>query len=120
MTDAQSAIIDVQEALAEYGSAITFKSITQGVYSPLTGNTETSTDTATKALIKRFASKELSEIVKDNIAVNSYELSAMFYHSGTVKLNDKIVLSGVTYNIIYVSPLYLQDIIVKYEVLIKQ
>lgn len=116
MTDARSAIIDIQEALAEYGSAITFKSVTQGVYSPLTGNVETTTDTVTKAIIKRFASKELSEIV----AVNSYELAAMFYHSGEVKVKDKIVLGGATYNIIHVSPLYLQDIIVKYEVLIKK
>lgn len=120
MTDAQSAIIDIQEALAEYGSVITFKSVTQGVYSPLTGNAETTTDTITKAIIKRYASKELSEVVKDNVAVNSYELSAMFYHSGEVKVNDKIVLNGATYNIIYVSPLYLQDVIIKYEVLIKK
>ncbi len=120
MTDAQSAIIDIQEALAEYGSVITFKSITQGAYDPLTGNTETSTDTITNAIINRFASRELSEIVKDNTTVNTYELAAMFYHASTVKVNDKIVLNGATYNIIHVSPLYLQDVIIKYEVLIKR
>lgn len=120
MSDAQSAIVDIQEALAEYGSTVTFRSVTQGVYTPLTGNAETNTDTVTKAFIKQFATKELSDSIKDNVAVNSYELAAMFYITGTVKLNDKIIIGGVVYNIIYISPLYFQDIIVKYEVLIKK
>jgi len=119
MTDAQSAIIDIKEALAEYGSAITLISVTQTGYNPATGGTETTASTSTKAIIKQYASTELSARVADNVALNSYQLSAMFYFDGVVDIGDRITFRGETMNIIYVMPLYLQDTVIKYEVLLK-
>ena len=119
MTDAQSAIVDIQEALVEHGSAITLITVAQTGYDPATGATETTVSTATKAIIKQYASSEVSQRIIGNTDLSSYQLSALFYFNGTVDVGDRITFRGETMNIIYVFPLYLQDIIVKYEVLLK-
>lgn len=115
MNDAQSAIIDIQDALAEYGSNVTLNQITVGAYNPSTGETtNTTVSTALKAIIKKIASEDVLREYKE-----AYTYSLMLYHTSAIERLDTITIAGITYQVVFVSPMILQDIPIKYEVLVK-
>ena len=115
MNDAQSAILDIKSALDEFGSSIIFRKVTQGVYNPLTGLTDTYSDESLKAFINKNASEATQRAFS-----NDYERSITFYTESIPTKQDKIVFNNEEYKILYVSPTILQDTILKYEVLISR
>ena len=119
MTDTQSAVIDIQAALAEYGSSITFNKVTTGTYNPASGGTQTTVATPTKAFITKYASTELTAIIANDVTLNAFSLVAAFYYNGVVTKGDTITFRGETFAISYVYPTYLQDQVIKYEVLLQ-
>lgn len=120
MNDAQSAIVDIQDALTEYGTDITLNTITIGAYNPITDTTTSTTvSTAMKALIKNSATQHTAEVFKLQNPTSSYDYSLIFYSTIEPEINDTVTISGKTFKIVFVDKMILQNIIIKYEVLVK-
>ena len=124
MTEAQSAIIDIQDALAEYGSTITFKKASQGTYNPNSGAVDTYEDVELKAIVRREATERVVNAFQDLSKIEnseaSYDIALMFYHTEKPTKKDRISFNGDIYKIKYVSSTILQDAVIKYEVLISR
>ncbi len=112
MSDATDAVLDVIEAIDEYGSSITLNSIIPGVYDTTTGETaDTVTPHVMKALPKDYKGKEL-----DALDVHVNDIKFMLYHSGAIGYHDKIVYNSVTYNLLNIDKKILQDINIVYTI----
>ena len=112
MSDATDAILDVIDAITEYGSTITLKSITPGAYDTTTGETaDVIADTITKALPKDYKGTELEapDVYVDDVKF-------MLYTSDVITYHDKIVYDSVTYNIININKKILQDLNIVYTI----
>lgn len=115
MKDALDAIKTIKEEFAVYGSDITLRTVTQGAYDPMTGVTTTTTDTALKAIIKSEATLQT-----ERAFTGDYESSVMFYSASEPTKTDKILIDGDTYNIVYIAKTILQNVTIKYELLISR
>ena len=105
MSEATDAIIDIQEALEEYGSDIVLKSVTEGAYNPVTGETtDTVVTTNLKAIIKDFAGEEL---INDSIGVK--DLKFMIYFASEIKYTDTITFDSKVYKILNIDKTILQN-----------
>ena len=105
MSDATDAILDIQEALEEYGSSIVFNSIVLGPYDPVLGEApKIITPHPTKALISDYTSKEL-----ENNDININDVKFRFYYNGIIDYSDNIIFGGKTYNLMNVDKKILQD-----------
>ena len=112
MSDATEAIEDIQEALEEYGSAITLKQITAGVFDPITGSTaNTSGNTTLKTLIRNYSSFELT-----NSEVHVDDLKFMIYTTILLNYDDILVYDGKEYKILNIDKKILQDVNLFYTV----
>lgn len=114
MSEATDAILDIKEALQEFGTDIVFQKITAGAYSP-TGTTTTKVETNTKALIKKQATKETQRAF-----LGDYEIAFMLYLNFIPTKADKIKYKNEVYNIVYVATSTLQNADMKYEILGKK
>jgi Mg/Co/Ni transporter MgtE len=111
MTDAQEAVIDIVEALTEYGSGISINVITEGVYDPTTGlKSKTTVSTNTKGLPRNYNSAELS----DKIFVTDMEFR--LYFSGTIAYKDTITYQSKTYTIMNIYKKVLQNTLIMYTI----
>lgn len=124
MTDAQSAVIDIQDALSEFGSVITLHKVVFGTYDPATGvAAETITTTNIKAIVTKWASEHVANAFKMQSEIegttSSYELALMLYHTEPIEKGWRVVFRGDTYEVIFVMPSILQDTIYKYDILVK-
>jgi len=116
MKEALEAIAEITAALSEFGSDVIYRSIVQGSYNPMTGETtETVTDTPTKASIKAQATIETQRAYGAD-----YEKAFMIYLQHPPDMKSKIVFDGKVYNIVYIVPSKLQNIDFKYEILGKR
>jgi len=114
--EALEAIKEIQLALSQYGSDITFRSVTKGTYDPLTGDTtDTIVDIPTKAFIQSQASEATQRAFNGD-----YEVSFFTYLSSKPDKDDKIIYQSETYNIVYIAPTTLQNLNIKYEILGKK
>lgn len=114
MSEATDAILDIKEALQEFGTDIVFQKTTAGSYSP-TGTTTTKVEYPTKALVsKESIRRTLTSFVGD------YEFSFVLYLNFIPTKGDKIKYKNEIYNIVYVAPSTLQNVDMKYEILGKK
>ncbi len=112
MSDATDAVIDIIEAIDEYGSAITLNSITTGVYDTTTGLTaDTVVPHVMKALPKDYTSKEL-----DNKDIHINDIKFVLYFDGPIGYDDKIIFNSVTYNLLNIDKKILQDVNIVYTI----
>lgn len=72
-----------------------------------------------KALIKNSATQRTSDSFKLQNPTSAYDYAIMLYSTIEPEVNDTITIGSVTYKIIFVDKMILQDIIIKYEVLVK-
>ena len=114
MSEATEAILDIVEALNEYGTSISLRSVSENSYDPYTGASTTEVDTGLKA----FISLEASRVVSQQFAKHTYDLALKTFHTEKITKADKIVYDGEVYNIVYVSSKVLQDTTLLYELLI--
>lgn len=132
MTDAQSAIIDIQDSLEEYGTQIKFNHISISSYNPITDtSSETITTEITKAFIKKSATAKVGEDFRLAKPNDSYDYAIMMYSITEPHIDDTIEDIGIidfysyvysyvgTYKVVWVSPTILQGSVIKYEVLVK-
>ena len=105
MGDATEAIIDIKEAILEYGSTITLNIVTEGAYNPVTGDTDdTITPRPVKALPRNYTSKELESpdiYVKD--------IKFLLYFDGEINYSDNLIFNGKTYTLLNIDKKFLQD-----------
>jgi hypothetical protein len=121
MNDAQSAIIDIKDALAEYGSDVTLNTITVGAYNPITDTTTSTTvSTPMKALIKHSATAKTAESFRLQNPTSSYDYALMLYSTIEPEINDTVTIGSGVFNIVFVDKLILQNTIIKFEVLVKK
>lgn len=115
MTDAQTAIADIQEALEEYGTNISLKKVTAGAYNPLTGDTaDTVVSTSMKAFINTSISSERLKLV------GNYDAVFTFYTSEAVDESYKISYESKDYQILHISRKVLQNTSMLYEATCKR
>jgi len=114
MSDATDAIVDVVEALDEYGTDIVLRTVTEDSYNPHTGPTNSNVDKPLKAFIKEFASHQLSQ----QFSKDTYDLAISTYDTSAITKTHKILYGGQEYNIVYVSSKVLQNETIIYELLI--
>ena len=123
MSEATDAILDIKEALQEFGTDIIFQKITPGTYSPA-GTTTTKVETNTKALIKKQASQRVENafayLSKIEGVSSSYEVVFTIYLPFEPTKKDKIVYKGLAYTILYVDSTVLQNETLKYEILARR
>ena len=122
MSDAQEAILDIAEALEEYGSNIVIRTITKGdlsTYDPRnpTSN-ETITDVDSKGLIYSTATKDLAMTMPKEL-LNNYEISIVLQSDTPITKANIIIFQSVEREIVFVSKKILQDLVLSYEVLVK-
>ena len=95
MSDATDAILDIQDALEEYGSDITLQIITQGAFNSNTGMKEVViVPFLLKAIISTYSNKEA---VDPNI--HPKDIKFRFYSTQSIGYTDKILFQGDTYSI---------------------
>jgi len=95
MSDATDAIIDIQEALLEYGSDIILKKVTKGTYDPDTGeDTASITDIPMQALPRNYNRKEMED---PNVHIKDKEFR--LYYNGEIDYDDKIEYKGKIYSL---------------------
>lgn len=114
MSDATDAIEDIVEAINEYGTSISLRSVSEDSYDPYTGSTVTNTDVELKA----FVSLEASRVLSQQFAKHTYDLALKTYHTTKITKADEIIYDGQTYKILYVSSKILQGTAIIYELLI--
>jgi len=121
MNDADEAIIDIIEAIEEYGSTIQIVTLTKVVpYNPYKGEEYTETIVDTKALISNEATSKVNDNFIANNINSSYDLSIKIYSDIVITKSNKIIFDGNTYEISYVSSKILQDTTLIYELLIRK
>lgn len=115
--DALDAIIDIKEALEEYGSDILIVTLEEGAYDPYTGATTIRTEKPTKAIIKSTTSNE--SLAK---AVDTYELSIKVYSATEITIDNLINFRGNDYKIVPngLDSKVLQNETLLYELLVKK
>ena len=105
MSDATEAIIEIKEAILEYGSTITLNIVTEGAYNPVTGESDDIiTPHSMKSLPKNYTSKELESpdiYVKD--------IKFLLYFDGEIDYNDNLIFNGKTYTFLNIDKKFLQD-----------
>jgi len=118
MSDATEAIVDITEAIEEYGSDIKIGVETETLpYDPYVGHIYTTAWTDTKALIKKTASTDLSsKLTPDQL--NSYEKAIKVYSATEITKQHKIQIRSEDYNITVIDVKELQNTILLYELLI--
>lgn len=115
--DALNAIVDIKEAIAEYGSTIKIITNEQTDYDPYEGATVSRTEIPTKGIIKRSSTNEAL-----NKSVDNYELSIMFYSSNEITTDNLINYKDNDYEIVPngLAEKILQDTTLIYEALVKR
>ena len=123
MKEALEARQDMLEAQEEFGSSVTIRQYTEEVRDPLTYEVitpESKIDTNIKAFIKTSATDKILSKLTDNER-QSYSLYMKFYVDLELNKEDfKIIFDGDEYSINYIEESILQDLIWRYEVLIKK
>jgi len=112
MSDATEAIVDIIEAIDEYGSGITLNIITKGEYDVIEGESADSiTAVTTKALPKNYTSQELQ-----NTDIHTTDIKFMLYYDGEISYKDNIVFDGKTYNLLNIDKKIFQDETIIYTI----
>lgn len=100
--------------LAKFGKAITFQSIVEGAYDPITGDTAANTVTSSskKAVIKDYNGIELMSGV-----IQQGDRKVTIAASGATlpQPSDKIVIDSETYNIIAVKTIWSGELAALYQ-----
>ena len=110
--DALDAIVDINEALSEYGNSMTLNVITVGVYNPDTGETTNTTSSSNlKCLDIPATIKQI-----DNTNIFSGDIFFKFYYNGVINSSSTITYNSKTYRIVYINPITLQDTLILYTV----
>ena len=119
MSDALDAIVDIKEAMNEYGSTVILQTVTEGGYDFDIGmNTTTTININKKALISTLASRRMNEnLLQSN---QSYDLAIKLYHDGEIKKTDNILVDTDTYEIVSIVKKVLQDEVLLYELALKK
>lgn len=122
MNDAQLAIIDIKQALEDYGSDIKIRTITKGSladYDPRNPTSgETKIDVSTKAIVRTQATKDLAVTMPQDL-INNYETSMVLYSDTNITKENKIVFEGLVKEIVYINKKMLQNTTISYELLVK-
>jgi len=104
MSDATDAIADIQEALDEYGSAITLQIITKGALDLDTGRkAETIVEHNIQALPGTYGKDEQNE------NVHPKDIKFRFYFDSEIGYEDRIIFQGETYGIEQIDKKILQN-----------
>lgn len=115
--EALDAIVDIKEAIAEYGSSIKIATESETGYDPYSGATYTTTYTDTKGLVGRTASSDLQIKIRSDL-IGSYEMSIVLYIDSEITKDNNIVFKEEEYDIKYIDKKFLQDTLIKYELLV--
>lgn len=112
MSDATDAIIDIEEAILEYGSDIVLNVITYGEYNPIAGEgLKTTTPHVMKALPGNYTNKELQD---PNVHIKDKKFR--FYYTGEITYDDQIEFRGDTYSIERIDSKIFQDELLLYTI----
>lgn len=110
MTDAQEAIIDVEEAIEEFGSTIVLNLVDKGEYDPNTGDyATTTTSVPMKALIQNYTVDELN---RDDVGLDDVKFK--LYYNASIENPCTVEYNGKTHKIISISSMVLQDLTIIY------
>ena len=110
--DALDAIVDINEAFAEYGNSMTLNVIIVGVYNPDTGETTNTTSSSSLKCISIPAN--IKQI--DNTNIFSGDIFFKFYYSGSINSSSTITYNSKTYRIMNINQIALQDTLILYTV----
>jgi len=120
MQEALDAIADIKEALQDVGSDITFNQIEKGAYDVATGSAKTVTPVLLKAFVNSKPSTFAQAKANDDDILKDYQFSITTYTELDIDKNDTILFNGNEYEILLIVPSFLQNIAIKYEILIKK
>jgi len=113
--EALSLKAEIAKTLIEQGTSVTYRTVTQGVYNPLTGMAETTSDATINAHIARSATR-----ATERVFTGDYERSLTIQMNTEPSKKDKIVYGGDEYNIVFIAPVIIDGITIKHEVLIQR
>ena len=118
--DAKEAIVDIAEAIEEYGSDVSVRTITkdQSLYDPRNPSAGIiNTDVPTKALINTEASKDLATSMPKEL-IGTYQIAMKLQSTTPITKANKIIYDGKVYEILYPSKRVLQNELLMYEILV--
>lgn len=118
--DAKEAIEDISEAIEEYGSYVTIRSVTkdQSTYDPRNPSSGiVNVDTPTKALISTEASKDLKTSMPKEL-IGTYQIAMRLQSTEVITKAHKILYDGKVYEVLYPSKKVLQNEVLLYEILV--
>lgn len=100
-----------------FGGDVTFRVITVGAYDPATGTAgETTSDTTVKGVIEDVSVREINDLVQAGdrkLTVAAADLSA------APKIADKVLISGVTHQIIRVETIEQDNRAITHELILR-
>ena len=120
MSEATDALIDIKEAIEEFGSTIRISTETETGYDPFEGATFTTTFEDTKGFTNTEATPKVFESFSAMTSNSAYDLSVLTFSDTPITKDNKIVFRGNSYEILFVSETILQDLTLLYELLVRK
>lgn len=100
-----------------FGGDVTFRVITVGAYDPATGTaSETTSDTTIKGVLEDVNAREINDLVQAGdrrLTVAAADLSA------APKISDKVLIGGVTHQIIRVETIEQDNQAITHELILR-
>ena len=107
-----------KDLINQFGSTVTLKKPSSSTYDIASGSTVViaGTETAYKANIESYSSDEIQGLIQ------SGDIKIMVPSEGIeIKMSeDKIIFDSIEYNIINIEPIYLQDIVIVYNLQVRK
>ena len=105
------------KVISSVGSDITFRRVTTGSYNTSTGAvTETTSDTSTKGFIEDISDKQVNDLIQANDRLCTVAASSL---TNTPTTEDRVVISGVSYQIIEIKTTEQDNTAISYELVLR-
>ena len=107
-----------KDLIAQFGSTVILKKPSSSTYDIASGTTIViaGTETPLKANIESYASEEIQGLV----LVGDIKIMISSENVNIDIANDKIIFNSIEYNIINNEPLYLQDVVIVYQLQVRK
>ena len=100
-----------------FGSDVTIRRVTKGTYNAAIGKaTESKTDTTVKGIVGDINKKEVNQLIQSDDRLVNIAAASLTYVPST---SDKVIISGLTYQIIQVKTEERIGVAISYELILR-
>jgi hypothetical protein len=103
--------------MSKFGGDVTLRTVTTGVYNPVTGTaSESTSDTTVKGVVEDVNAREVNDLVRGDDKKLTVAASALAAVPG---LDDKVLISSVTHQIVRIETVEQDNQAIVYEIYLR-